>query len=320
MHAVQIMLYNTCLQDYELYTLLWQLPSHHRVNLRGKTMHSHVAAVVCRLRHRERFNHQSLLRLISNQNTDRPLLSFQVIRSFPSAPNPVRQSDAADGSMTNIPVKGPNTPQQPGSPVLLRTNSHPSRLSAGQVQVNVTGGPSKPQKRHKRTESAIVAPVGMDFTTPPLEALETARPSQQPQPQLPQPITTLTPKPTPNTIDISSAQTAGATIVSFKKLELDMGALDFITDQKFLEAVYMYVMGLPMADVWQDDRWQADMQRMQVSTKSIYMLPCPLTNHHAVVASFHSLLHEPYHMVHMSKMLVHIVLKITTAMFAVQVA
>ncbi len=48
------------------------------------------------------------------------------------------------------------------------------------------------------------------------------------------------------------------TIVSFKKLEIDLGPLDFISDQQFLEAVYMFVQTLPLRDLWQDERWNSD--------------------------------------------------------------
>lgn len=53
-------------------------------------------------------------------------------------------------------------------------------------------------------------------------------------------------------------------ILSFKKIELAIGALDFISDQEFLEAVFHYTRALPMDDVWQDERWKQKMEYMQV--------------------------------------------------------
>lgn len=61
----------------------------------------------------------------------------------------------------------------------------------------------------------------------------------------------------------STGAVSGATIVSFKKLVVAIGPLDFVSDQHFLEAVYMFIQSLPMADVHQDAKWQEDMERSQ---------------------------------------------------------
>eukprot|EP00775_Hariotina_reticulata_P006353 gene6353-6586_t len=69
-----------------------------------------------------------------------------------------------------------------------------------------------------------------------------------------------------------------AAIVSFKKVELLVGAMDVKTDQlgftsmrfglvaelqAFLEAVYSFVQGMPMADLWQDQTWQEHVALLQ---------------------------------------------------------
>lgn len=39
--------------------------------------------------------------------------------------------------------------------------------------------------------------------------------------------------------------------------------MDLITDQEFLEAVVAFLQGLPMPDLWQDDKWRVEMEAMQ---------------------------------------------------------
>lgn len=62
----------------------------------------------------------------------------------------------------------------------------------------------------------------------------------------------------------TTSAVSSSTILSFRKLVVDVGPVDFVTDQRFLEAVYIFVQGLPMADVWQDAVWQEEMEMMQV--------------------------------------------------------
>lgn len=52
-------------------------------------------------------------------------------------------------------------------------------------------------------------------------------------------------------------------ILSFKQLVLELGPLDFGTDQEFIEAVIAYMNALPMADLWQDEAWRRRVDAMQ---------------------------------------------------------
>lgn len=47
-----------------------------------------------------------------------------------------------------------------------------------------------------------------------------------------------------------------------------------MTDQQFLEQVYVYLQTLPTADIWQDDKWMQDMEKMQVGCLMESLLVC----------------------------------------------
>ncbi|MEW5296934.1 MAG: hypothetical protein WDW36_000180 [Sanguina aurantia] len=60
----------------------------------------------------------------------------------------------------------------------------------------------------------------------------------------------------------ASASTSSK-IISFKRCNIEIGTMDLISDQRFLEAVLQYCQVLPTANLWQDAAWQADMGLMQ---------------------------------------------------------
>ncbi len=288
---------------------------------------------VHRLGGEERFNHQSLLRCISNPSTaHRPLLSFQLVRSFPAPPAgpapPISPTPAHDATARSSGGGGrPATlalqqQQQPSVSAVLQQGRGDGPAAGIAAAAAAAGGGGEPAPQWVGTQLQGGSPQldvslrsmggGAEGNTsvrsPPADRTlaDTTAPAHH--------LTTLhipTAAHSPSSraaadcrgghghvsdhafaaashrtgrdaVAAAAAQggsdrpsvaarataaasaTSTATIISFKKLEIDLGALDFITDQKFLEAVYTFVATLPMPDVWQDAGWQADMQRMQV--------------------------------------------------------
>lgn len=69
-----------------------------------------------------------------------------------------------------------------------------------------------------------------------------------------------------------------AAIVSFRKVEVEFGPMDFETDQAFLEAVYVFVHTLPLADLWQTAEWRSRIEYLQgvQVTLQAHLMPCLL--------------------------------------------
>ncbi|MEW5315922.1 MAG: hypothetical protein WDW38_007319 [Sanguina aurantia] len=61
----------------------------------------------------------------------------------------------------------------------------------------------------------------------------------------------------------ASSSSTSSKIISFKRCNIEIGTMDLISDQRFLEAVLQYCQVLPTANLWQDAAWQADMGLMQ---------------------------------------------------------
>ena len=51
-------------------------------------------------------------------------------------------------------------------------------------------------------------------------------------------------------------------ILSFKEIKLDIGEMDFQADNGFLEALMAFVISIPTADIWQDEAWRKQQQRL----------------------------------------------------------
>ncbi|KDD71744.1 hypothetical protein H632_c4475p0, partial [Helicosporidium sp. ATCC 50920] len=51
-------------------------------------------------------------------------------------------------------------------------------------------------------------------------------------------------------------------IKSFKSVRIEVGPLDLMTDEAFLEAAQSFFASLPLADAWQDERWRLQQRRL----------------------------------------------------------
>ncbi|GFR40082.1 hypothetical protein Agub_g630, partial [Astrephomene gubernaculifera] len=52
-------------------------------------------------------------------------------------------------------------------------------------------------------------------------------------------------------------------ILAFKKVVLELGPLDFSADQEFIEGVIAYLHAMPLADLYQNEAWQKQIDAMQ---------------------------------------------------------
>lgn len=202
-----------------------------------------------------RLNHQALNRLIESSR-DRPLITLQVVRSYAAAspqhhdhPHPnhlhpqPHQGQAGMGRQDSLGGMGPYSPS-------------PGRTTAGSLVLS-PGGPNRvtieeldsPGAVLRTSAGGMVARAGIAGGAGPSTggaAGGTAGGTGQ------------------QAGAVTGEGQAGAGILSFKKVDIDVGPLDFMTDQHFLEAVYVYVQTLPVAEVWQDARWRDEMEQMQV--------------------------------------------------------
>ncbi|KAF6253188.1 hypothetical protein COO60DRAFT_1463300 [Scenedesmus sp. NREL 46B-D3] len=193
------------------------------------------------------------------------VLSLQLDNQLLETRHPVVLSPAAMGEDAVMPVG-----ERDAKAVVLATDKTLEDMDApGQaMSLAVTRSTSKNSRHGVPAAIAVASNRQLQLTGP-------ASSSSSSMPRKPAGMsssasdrTTAAPGGSANTGGGSGSESAvsKAAIISFKKVELLMGSMDLKTDQAFLEAVYVFLQSMPLADLWQDEAWQQHVAMLQNAT------------------------------------------------------